>query len=47
MQLIADIVLSLLHENSNVLCHCVPREDICALSTCSGRRQNALKACWL
>jgi len=27
MQLIADIVLSLLHENSNVLCHCVLRED--------------------
>jgi hypothetical protein len=37
MQLLADIVPSLLHENSNFLCCCVLKEDVCALSTHSGQ----------
>lgn len=47
-QLIADIALSLLHENSNFLCCCVLREDIYVpYRPVQDRCQNALKACWL
>ena len=47
MQLIADIVPSLLHENSNFLCCCVIIDDrYVPYQPLQDKRQNALKACW-